>query len=256
VDTTSSTSSSNNSNNKRSAEMADLVVKGKEAKEVAQWFTAMIELCDTLSGFTLSDVALSPQNNGLIATLLLWDRHELVISLAPSLQVSSSRDDDGAAAAGSSGGESRSKDVVMGATLTTHFETISVKDINWSRIASSEQVEQEELGIAALLGTKSSWKTKVFTNYVSTDANIDISDLVQLAKSLPPPYDVQLLIREVAVRVASWPERCYHFQKLRQIRQCIVNPSSKGCLVTLPVGVVVSLNLSPDYPRSSGAVVT
>jgi hypothetical protein len=47
----------------------------------------------------------------------------------------------------------------------------------------------------------------------------------------------------------------YFFCCFQQQWQCPVNPSARGVTITLPIGVVATLRLSPDYPRSSGAVV-
>jgi len=84
---------------------------------------------------------------------------------------------------------------------------------------------------------------------------LEVKDLLALAKGLPPPQDVQLLVREALARLAAWPERTQHLNALRMERRCVVNPSGGGALVTLPCGVVCALRLAPDYPRSAGAVV-
>lgn len=84
---------------------------------------------------------------------------------------------------------------------------------------------------------------------------VAVDDLLVLAKGLPPPQDVQLLVRESLARLAAWPERKQHLDALKSDRKFTVKSSRGGALVTMPCGVICALRLSPDYPRSAGAVV-
>jgi len=248
---------------KRTNEMTLLVSKSKETDDSTQWFNYMTKVCDSLSGtkiMKINEINFPNSNKKMKKNkdkedkedvepqtiieveILIFNRHTLTIKLGQNKE------------------EEEAEDVILDAVLLTNFETQTLKEsLANEKLAKQNKNKEDHEG--------GGWRNKIISGYVKTDGVINITDIIKLAKCLSSSsssstsyghsrgHDIQLLVRECCARIASWPERCEHYAKLRHNRKYIVNPTDKGCFVSLPAGVSCSLRLSPDYPRSSGSVV-
>lgn len=85
-----------------------------------------------------------------------------------------------------------------------------------------------------------------------TVGRITASDLVELkttADALPSPENLRMFVREALGRVESATVCSEHVQLIRRRYLVEYREAARKVIITMPVGIVASLHLHPDYPK-------
>ncbi|CAN0018008.1 unnamed protein product [Ascophyllum nodosum] len=82
----------------------------------------------------------------------------------------------------------------------------------------------------------------------------ELAELKTAANALPSPGNLRMLVREALCRAKYAAIRSEHVRIMRRRYLVGYREAAREVTITMPVGIVVSLRLHPDYPKIAGGV--